>query len=244
MQDILLSTQNLTRYFGKRKVLDQVNLTLHRGDIYGLLGGNGAGKTTLFKLIVGLLWPHDGLITLFNQNIHPLKRDGLSRVGSIIGTPSFYSFLSARENLEMIGSLRGNGCAQKTDDILKIVGLEKRAQDKVSTYSDGMKQRLAIAQALAGDTTLLILDEPFRGLDPVGVQDIWKILITLNQTRSMTILFSSHNVAIAQKHCNRIGIIHRGKLLYEGDKTPLLNSHDSLETAYLSLVGNVSSIEA
>jgi ABC-type multidrug transport system ATPase subunit len=239
---ILLKVQDLSLSLSRRTLLHQVNLNLLEGDIYGLLGPNGAGKTTLFKAMTGLLWPMQGSIKLFENPITPLRKKGMSKVGSLIGSPQFYEFLTARQHLEFMESLRKSSQARKIDEILAIVGLEKRANEKIACYSDGMKQRLAIAQALVGNTEILILDEPFRGLDSIGIKDIWQILLELNRNHFVTILFSSHVISIAETHCNRIGIIHHGNMLFEGSKEKIRPGAQSLENAYLEFIHSQTSI--
>jgi len=239
---IILKAQDLSLSLSRRPILHQVNLNLFPGDIYGLLGANGAGKTTLFKALAGLLWPSQGSIELFGNPMTPLRKKGISRIGFLIGNPSFSEFLTARQHLKFMASLRKSNDDRSMDEVLKIVGLEKRADEKIARYSDGMKQRLAIAQALAGGTEILILDEPFRGLDSIGIQDIWRILQELNQNHSMTILFSSHIISIAEAHCSRIGIIHQGQMLFEGPKEKIRPGAKSLENTYLEFIHSQSSI--
>lgn len=245
--DTVLATDGLSRFFSSRCAVDNVSLRLQQGDIYGLLGGNGAGKSTLFKMLTGLIWPTTGTIRIFGVAMNPIEKAQLSHIGSVIEKPAFYEYLSARDNLEILCAYR-SGSRGKIDHYLEMAGLGTRSDEKVRGFSHGMRQRLAIARALVADTDILILDEPFDGLDPIGIASIWKILLDLNRIEHMTILFSSHIIGIAERYCNRIGIMHRGKLIYEEVKEDLLAvsnaSGATLEQIYIERVGHASSIDA
>lgn len=216
-----LETRHLAHRYGNDTVLDDLGLAVPDGSIYGFLGPNGAGKTTTLRLILGLIKVQQGEISLFGQSLVKNRIGILRNVGSMIETPSLYGNLTAFENLEIAARL--HHCSPKrSHEVLELVGLkgiEKKTSDK---FSLGMKQRLAIAIALLHKPKLLILDEPSNGLDPNGVIEMRQMLQMLNQDQGITILISSHILAEIEKLVTHIGILSKGKLMYQGSMAELI----------------------
>lgn len=211
-----ITTNNLTyRFNGKETVLSDINLQVPTGSIYGFLGPNGAGKTTTLRLILGLLKKQDGEINIFNQPFEKNRIDILRKTGSLIESPSLYVHLSARENLAILQKVYQ--CKpSRIEEVLKIVGLENTGKKSTGKFSLGMKQRLSIAIALMHEPELLILDEPTNGLDPNGIIEMRELLKQLNKDLGMTILVSSHLLAEIEKMVTHVGIINKGKLIFQG----------------------------
>jgi ABC-2 type transport system ATP-binding protein len=239
MSDLALETQDLTKRFGSRTAVDRLSLRVERGDIYGFLGPNGAGKSTTLRMLLGLVRPTSGVVRF------PLPAGtweylrARSRVGAIIETPAFYENISGRRNLQLLASLSGGVKKKRVEEVLEIVELSDRARDPVKVYSYGMRQRLGIAQALLPTPELIILDEPTNGLDPQGIQETRKLIRRLRDDMRLTVLLSSHLLTEIEQLCNRVGIIHEGRLLYEGGPEALVTPSkvyrvrvDDLSTAF------------
>jgi ABC-type multidrug transport system ATPase subunit len=216
MSDVALQTENLTKRFGARTAVDRLTIRVERSDIYGFLGPNGAGKSTTLRMLLGLVRPTSGLIKFPVQNSSWEYLQARSRVGAIIETPAFYENFSARRNLQLLASLSGGVSKKRVEEVLEIVDLHERAGDPVKVYSYGMRQRLGIAQALLPTPQLIILDEPTNGLDPQGIHETRKLIRRLRDELKLTVLLSSHLLTEIEQLCNRVGIIHEGRLLYEG----------------------------
>ncbi|HEY9500249.1 MAG TPA: ABC transporter ATP-binding protein [Pyrinomonadaceae bacterium] len=225
MSELALQTEELTKRFGARTAVDRLALRVERGDIYGFLGPNGAGKSTTLRMLLGLVKPTSGVIKF------PLRNSGWeylgarSRVGAIIESPAFYENFSGRRNLQLLASLSGGVQRTRVEQVLEIVGLRDRARDPVKVYSYGMRQRLGIAQALLPTPELIILDEPTNGLDPEGIQQTRELIRRLRDDFKLTVLLSSHLLSEIEQLCNRVGIIHEGRLLYEGGPEGLLTKN-------------------
>lgn len=207
----ILKTENLTKTYGHKSVVNGVSMTINKGDIYGFIGVNGAGKTSFMKMILGITFPTSGSIELFEgENILEARR----KIGSLVETPSLYLNLSAKENLK-------NYCVEfgfdtnQIDGILQLVGLGDTGKMIVKKFSLGMKQRLGIAVALLNDPEFLVLDEPVNGLDPKGIKEIRELVIRLNQEKGVTFLISSHLLDELGKIATRYGIISKGVLVEE-----------------------------
>jgi ABC-2 type transport system ATP-binding protein len=211
-----ITTNNLTyRFNGKETVLSDINLQVPTGSIYGFLGPNGAGKTTTLRLLLGLLKKQDGEINIFNLPFEKNRIDILRKTGSLIESPSLYAHLSAKENLAILQKVYQ--CKHsRIEEVLKIVGLENTGKKSTGKFSLGMKQRLSIAIALMHEPELLILDEPTNGLDPNGIIEMRELLKQLNKDLGMTILVSSHLLAEIEKMVTHVGIINKGKLIFQG----------------------------
>jgi ABC-type multidrug transport system ATPase subunit len=217
-----LMVRGLTRRFGQLVAIDDLNLSVLPGDVYGFLGPNGSGKTTSMRCMLGLIQRDAGEVSFFGET-DPLL--GRSLVGAIIETPAFHTWLSGRKNLELAAAYAGvtRGRVQsEIERVLERVGLRERARDRVGTYSLGMKQRLAIARALLGRPRLLMLDEPTNGLDPAGMKEMRDLVRSLALHDRITVFISSHLLAEVEAICTRVGILKNGKLRAEGRVDALL----------------------
>lgn len=212
----LIKTEGLTFSFSKGvKTLDDVNLDVPQGSIYGFLGPNGAGKTTTLRLLLGLLRKQHGKIGIFNKEFVSHRLEILRIIGSLIEQPSLYGHLTARENLEIYRRIYK--CDKtRIQEVLKIVGLENTGKKKAKQFSLGMKQRLSVAITLLHQPRLLILDEPTNGLDPNGIIEIRELLKKLNKEHGTTVLVSSHILNEVERMATHVGIIHKGKMLFQG----------------------------
>ncbi len=219
---LIIETRDLSYRFGKQLVLDQVSLKVREGSIYGFLGPNGAGKTTTIKVLLNLLQTGEGKVFIFGKDLQKNRLEILSEIGSLIEQPAIYSHLSGKENLlNRAMLLRVN--ADKVHEILKLVNLTEHADKKSGKYSLGMKQRLGIALSLLNDPKLLILDEPTNGLDPNGIIEIRQLIRKLVEEQGKTVFISSHLLSEIEKMATHIGIINRGKLLFQGTIEELHN---------------------
>lgn len=227
---VILQTNQLTKRYHHRAVVDHLSMTIHEGDIYGFIGKNGAGKTTLIRMITGLAAPNDGAVLLFGNTD---LREGRKQIGTVIESPALYPGMTAKENLLVQYKLQGIRDESQADAILTLVGLENTGKKKAKDFSLGMRQRLAIAIALIGNPRFLILDEPTNGLDPEGIKEIRNLILKLNHDREITVLISSHILGELSKFATRYGIIHQGKLIDEFTEEQLLqrcSSPDGTQT--------------
>ena len=215
MKKVVLKTYNITKKYGEQLAVDNVNMTIKKGDIYGFIGQNGAGKTTLIRLITGLIHKSGGEIELLGANEENELNKARTMVGSLIETPSLYTNMTARENLEVSRLVRNIPGKKCIDEVLELVGLKDVEKKKVKNFSLGMRQRLGIANALMGNPKLLILDEPINGLDPMGIVEIRELLKKINKEKDMTILISSHILSELSELATTYGIISNGKLIEE-----------------------------
>jgi ABC-2 type transport system ATP-binding protein len=222
MSEIILQTQHLGKKFGARWAAKDLNLEIHRGDVFGFLGPNGAGKSTTIRMILSLIKPTTGDTMIFQHSLKSQRSSALKRVGGIVEKPDFYLYLSAYRNLEIVGALNGGATKKRIQEVLHLVGLSDRANDRVKTYSHGMKQRLGIAQALLSDPELIILDEPTNGLDPQGMKEIRDLILHLAHDQNKTIILSSHLLSEVQLVANRMAIINNGELVVQGEVGTLL----------------------
>ncbi|MCK5801777.1 MAG: ABC transporter ATP-binding protein [Lentisphaeria bacterium] len=213
--DPLLHSRGLTKRYGKKTVLNSMDLDLWEGEVLGLLGPNGAGKTTFIKIILGLVLPNAGEVKVFGLDLFSQRRSIITQVGAVVEAPIFFGYLSAYRNLRHLVELTQPVPDERILNALETVGLLGVAHDKVDTFSYGMKQRLGIAQALLPDTRLLILDEPTNGLDPHGIAGIRRLVRTLSDKRGITILLSSHMLSEVEQMCDRVAIIHHGDKVLE-----------------------------
>lgn len=209
MNDNIIVTENLTKRFGQKVAVNNVNMTIKRGEIYGFIGRNGAGKTTAMKMMLNLLTPDSGEIYLFGEK---MNGESLKKVGSLIEAPGLYGGCTAYENLKRVSILTG-GTDEQIRDLLDFVGLGAVGNKKVKAFSLGMKQRLGIAVALMGEPELLVLDEPVNGLDPQGMKEIRDLILKTNVEKKTTFLISSHMLFELEKIATTYGIIDNGVLL-------------------------------
>lgn len=209
--EYVLQTEGLTKLYGGVPAVNNVSLSVKKGEIYGFVGKNGAGKTTFIKLILGLVKPTDGKFKLFSENdINKARR----RVGSLIENPALYTNMSARENLDIYCTML-NEDKKQIDEILKIVGLADTGKKKAKNFSLGMKQRLGIAMALVGNPEFIVLDEPINGLDPMGIVEIRELILKLKNEHGKTVFISSHILGELEKMATCYGIISKGRLVEE-----------------------------
>lgn len=213
MGDVVLKCEHLHKNFGKKEILKDVSLELEKGDILGFIGPNGAGKTTTIKLILGLQSITSGTVKINGYDITSNFTNAIRNVGAIVENPDLYMYLTGYENLKLIANLYKGVGKERIDEVVKLVKLENRINDKVSRYSLGMRQRLGIAQAILHKPNLLILDEPTNGLDPEGIKEIRELLKDLAEKEEMAVLISSHNLLELETFCNKICIIKNGKVM-------------------------------
>ncbi len=223
----VIEIKGLTKKFGSLIAVDNLELNVHRGDVFGFLGPNGAGKSTTIRMLLSLIKPTKGEIKIFGMELRKKRSEILKRIGAIVEKPDFYKYLSAYKNLEVLAKISGKDIPKnKIMEMLELVGLEKRANSKVKAFSHGMKQRLGIAQALLHDPDLIILDEPTTGLDPQGMKEIRDLILYLSRDKRKTIFLSSHILREVELIATRMIIINKGKTLVEGSVSELLNSDE------------------
>ena len=236
MDDLVIETEGLTKYFGEISAAKDVHLHVKKGEIYGLLGRNGAGKTTIMKMLCGLTKPSKGTIRLFGKRFEKPEKGVLNRIGVMIETPGFYPNLTATENLEILAGLRGTIRKDAVRKSLERVGLPYKDRKLYAEFSLGMKQRVGIAAAIIHDPELLILDEPVNGLDPIGVAEVRSFLKELASEYGKTILLSSHILSEVQQIADHVGIIAGGVLGYESQ----LHAGEDLEKLFMEVVREYS----
>ena len=215
----MIELQNVKKLFGPRLAVDDLTLTVPRGEIFGLLGHNGAGKSTAIGMMLGQVWPTSGEVRVCGFEVSSQRNRALQKVGAIFETPVFYDYLSGWRNLEILSSYTAPTSRERIREVVEWVGLTGREQSKVRTYSHGMRSRLALAQALLPKPELLILDEPSDGLDPEGIHEMRKTILRLHQELGLTILLSSHLLNEVEQLCTRIAVLQRGRKVFEGDVT-------------------------
>ncbi|HEX8983708.1 MAG TPA: ABC transporter ATP-binding protein [Ktedonobacterales bacterium] len=221
---VALRVSGLCKRYGERLVVDHLDLAVHQGEVFGFLGPNGAGKTTTIRMILGLIRPTDGSVEILGQALADGPADVLPRVGALVEQPALYLYLSGRDNLRAVASAMGGVTEQRIDDVLELVGLKGRDNDRVKTYSLGMKQRLGVAMALLHDPDLLILDEPANGLDPAGIVEMRDLLRQL-AAQGKTVFISSHVLTEVRQICDRVAILSKGKLVTVADIETLTGAH-------------------
>lgn len=226
--DIVLRTQHLGKRFKRRWAVKGLDLEVPRGEVFGFLGPNGAGKSTTIRMLLSLVRPSEGRVELFGKELDGNRKGVLSRVGGLVESADFYHYLTARKNLEIVASLSGGLTQRALDEVLDLVGLLQRAEDKVKTYSHGMKQRLGIAQALLGKPELIILDEPTTGLDPQGIKEVRDLIRILSTERSITVFLSSHLLSEIEQTATSMAIINMGEMVVQGRVAALLNTGENV----------------
>jgi len=213
----MISIRGVTKRFGGRLAVADLTLTVPRGVIFGLLGHNGAGKSTAIGMLLAQVIPDAGELRINGCDVFADRATALARVGAIFETPAFYEYLSGWRNLRIFCEYTAPAPEERMREVVKLVGLEGRIQDCVGAYSHGMRQRLALAQALLPDPELLILDEPSEGLDPEGIHEMRNLILRLNREWGLTILFSSHLLSEVQQLCTELAVMREGRLLFTGD---------------------------
>jgi ABC-2 type transport system ATP-binding protein len=255
-----LEARGLAKRFGARHAVVDVSFAVRRGEVFGFLGPNGAGKTTTIRMLVGLVRPTLGQVTVGGWDLATERERALGRLGCIVESPDFYPYLSARENLAILARMarmarpgppsddpeRGAAPADaaarvddpldRIDEVADWVRIRERLEDRVSTYSLGMRQRLGIAQALLGAPDVMVLDEPANGLDPAGIVELRRLLRRLADERGLAVFVSSHLLGEIEKVCDRIAIVHRGRALTEGTVEELTRGgRRTLESVFLDV---------
>ncbi|MBE0572176.1 MAG: ABC transporter ATP-binding protein [Ignavibacteriaceae bacterium] len=221
----VIEIYGLTKRFKEVLAVNELELTVNRGDVFGFLGPNGAGKSTTIRMMLSLITPTSGTIKIFGKTLLENRKEILTNIGAIVEKPDFYLYLPAIKNLEILAKISGKEVTHKRIlDLLELVGLKDRAKSKVKTYSHGMKQRLGIAQALLHNPELIVLDEPTTGLDPQGMKEIRDLIIRLSKEENKTIFLSSHILSEIELVANRMIIINKGSKIVEGEVSKLLNS--------------------
>ena len=238
----ILETNHLSKQSGKTYRVHDLSMAVPKKCVYGFLGPNGAGKSTTLKMILGLVHPSQGSIKLFGKVMNSANRLSILRqTGSLIENPGGYGHLTGLENMQIIQKLKGVNEAEIAS-ALKTVRLYDQRDKKLSNYSLGMKQRLGIAMAILGNPKLLILDEPTNGLDPAGIQEMRQLICSLPKERNMTVIISSHLLSEIEQMADQVGIIHRGRMLYQGSLADLETQGDNLEDVFLEMTGGKESL--
>ena len=237
---LVLELKNVSKKIKRKMIIDQISFRIDKGEICGFVGPNGSGKTTFIRMLTGLIRPTAGFIKINNENIVTHREAALINVGAIVENPIFFPYMSGRKNLINLGritpTIREKELHRKVDEVLEKVGLEKRADDKVSTYSLGMKQRLGIAQALLGDPQIVILDEPTNGLDPMGIRMFRNIVKELNEQQNISFFISSHSLLELDKICSSWVFIHNGQLIWRGTSKQLKTNSNNVEDLFMELM--------
>lgn len=249
--DYILTTNNLTKRYGKKNAADKINIHIKKGEIYGLIGRNGAGKTTILRMLSGLSIPSEGSYSINGKTDKMLNAEK-AKVGTLIENPGLYPNMSAYENLKLKCIAMGVNKQEYINELLALVGLSDTGNKKTRNFSLGMRQRLGIALALAGNPEIIILDEPINGLDPQGIVEVREILAKLSRERGITIIISSHILDELAKIANSYGIIHEGKLIDEMTSQQLeercseyivLRTNDSKKAAEILASTEISNIK-
>jgi len=233
----IITVENVTKQYDKSSVVSSIKFNVEKGKIYGFVGPNGAGKTTTIKLILGMIKPTEGSISILGDDISVNRERILKHIGALVEKPAFYGELNAYDNMHIVALMKGASVGSITE-LLKIMGLENTANKKVKKFSLGMKQRLGIAMALLGDPQIVILDEPINGLDPIGIHEMRKLILSLKNERSMTVLVSSHILSELEMIADELIIINAGQIIYCGSLDAFRKEFesDSLENAYIKII--------
>ncbi|WP_315321541.1 ABC transporter ATP-binding protein [Stomatobaculum longum] len=238
----ILETDHLSKQSGNTYRVNDLSMAVPENCVYGFLGPNGAGKSTTLKMILGLIQPSQGSIKIFGKVMNSANRLSILRqTGSLIENPGGYGHLTGLENMQIIQKLKGVSEAEIAP-ALKTVRLYDQRDKKLSNYSLGMKQRLGIAMAILGNPKLLILDEPTNGLDPAGIQEMRQLICSLPKERNMTVIISSHLLSEIEQMADQVGIIHHGRMLYQGTLADLETQGDNLEDVFLEMTGGKESL--
>ena len=241
MKDKILVINNLCKNFGDFTAVNDISLHVNKGDIYGFLGPNGAGKSTTLRMVLGLIKPSNGEILIDGENISGSKRKYLNSIGALIEKPDFYKNLSAFDNLKILYKMSRLKNINKIKDVLNEVDLWDKRNQKVGGFSQGMKQRLGIAQTLIHDPSLIILDEPSNGLDPQGQADMRSLILKINKEMGITVIISSHILSEIEKISNRMVVINNGQKIVEGNVEELMQNEllkVSFKSSDLKLIGS------
>lgn len=239
----VVELRGLSKTIGKKKIIDNLNLSLYPGQITGFLGPNGAGKTTTIRMMVGLMKPTSGDVLIEGVALRENFEEGLSKVGVIVENPEMYKFMSGYKNLLHFARMHPNVAEARIDEVIEQVGMQNRIHEKVSTYSLGMRQRLGLAQALLHRPKFLILDEPTNGLDPAGIREFRMYLRSIAEKEGVSIFVSSHMLSEIELMCDRIAVIQNGKLLNVEDMTDTRESYYYVEASPLERLEEIAVAE-
>ena len=231
---LAIETKNLTRTFNNKTAVDSIDLRVPTGSIYGFLGPNGAEKTTTIRMLLGLIKPSAGEICILGKSRAEQRQNILGEIGALVELPSLYPHLTGWENLQITALLR-NVSKERIDEVLGTVGLQEARDKKVKEYSLGMKQRLGLAQALLSSPKLLILDEPTNGLDPAGIREMRELIIALPKQFGTTVFLSSHLLHEVERVATHIGVLHHGKLIFQGPIGEFRKDDKNLEDVFMYL---------
>lgn len=222
----VLDVKNISKKRGKTPILKDVNFSIGEGEICGFVGRNGAGKTTLMKIITSMLFPNEGEIIICGKNLKTEREEALKNIGAVIETPEMYGYLTGRQNLNYIASMLKDVTKDEIEEAIRYSNLGNKIDEKVKKYSLGMKQRLGLAQALIGDVSLLILDEPTNGLDPLGVVELKNTINTLAKEKGVSVFISSHILSEIESICTKVVFIDNGKIIniQKMDEEPQINN--------------------
>ncbi|KJD39278.1 PaeF [Paenibacillus polymyxa] len=241
MTDFLLEVKQVSKTVGKRSLLNNISFELEKGKIYGFIGPNGAGKTTMMRIMTGLMQPTSGSVKIASYNVQTDREKALLKVGAIIESPVFFDYMTGRQVLRNLSRLHLGVASSDREkhikELLERVGLENRGDDKVKTYSLGMKQRLGIAQSMLGNPELLLLDEPSNGLDPMGMRELRDIILRLRDSDNYAFFVSSHLLDELQQMCDELIVIKEGTLIWKGAADQLIKDGQRLEDAFMGLMG-------
>lgn len=216
MAEPIIQYESVSKCFGSLTAVENLSLQVPAGKVYGLLGHNGSGKSTSLGILLGQVRPTRGRVSIAGRDVFRQRRAALARVGAIYETPAFYDYLTGYRNLKILCEYTAPLDRKRLEEVVDMVGLTDRIGSKVATYSHGMRQRLAIAQALLPDPRLLILDEPSDGLDPQGIHEMRSLILRLNQQMGLTVLFSSHILSEVEQLCDQLAVLNAGRLVFEG----------------------------
>ena len=232
----VLEVKGLKKKLGKREVIKGIDFSIEEGEIFGFLGPNGAGKTTTIRMLVGLIAPNEGTISICGKDLIKNKESALKNVGAVVENPELYKYLSGRENLMQIARIRKVSKVE-VDKLIELVGLKDRIKDKVSKYSLGMKQRLGLASALMGNPKVLILDEPTNGLDPSGIMDFREIIKKISKEKGIAVFISSHILSEVQNLCDRVAFTKDG-IIKSVEKITETNINTELESLTIKIISD------
>jgi ABC-2 type transport system ATP-binding protein len=225
----VLEAKNLTKLIGDRTIVDDASFTVAEGEVFGFLGPNGAGKTTTIRMLVGLIRPTSGSVSIGGFDVRRQFERAMRCIGCMVENPDLYRFMTGRENLEHFARMLGIRGDAEIHRVADLVSLDHRLDHRVGTYSLGMRQRLGIAQAMLGRPRLLILDEPANGLDPAGIREIRSLLGRLAHEEGLSVFISSHLLGEVEMMCDRIAIIHKGRIVREGPVDDLISTNREMD---------------